>query len=97
MDTHGGELTAIDQVHSSTRDTKELPSSSTIPVHGTPEVTGIDDGAEGEGAEETVDAIQKSKGGWFAYLRTREFYLVLLLGYGLIRLPNTAPRRNIIC
>ena len=33
-----------------------------------------------EQAAETVQELQESKKGYFAYLRTRNFYIVLLLG-----------------
>ena len=97
MDTHRGELTAIEQIPNFPSDTKEFPSSSTVPVHATPEVTGIHDAVEGESSVENVDAIQGGEGRWFAYLRTREFYLVLLLGYGTKTPPNTAQKSNITC
>ena len=87
MDTHRGDLTAIEQNPSVSRDTKEFPSSSTVPVHDTPEPVRIDDKSAGERDADHVDAIQGSKPRWFAYLKTREFYLVLLLGYGIRRIP----------
>lgn len=93
MDAHSGEASAIEHIQTIPRDTKELPSSTTYPVHAAPEVIGIHDGAEGESTAENVEAIQRSKGGWFAYLRTRDFYLVLLLGYGMAKIPHLA-RRN---
>ena len=87
MDTHHRDLTAIEQIPSVSRDTKESPSSSTVPVHDTPEDVRIDDKSAGERDADHVDAIQGSKAHWFAYLKTREFYLVLLLGYGIRRSP----------
>ena len=88
MDTHPRDLTAIEPIHGVPRDTKEFPSSNTVPVHGT------DDESAGE---RDADAIQGSKGRWFAYLKTREFYLVLLLGYGITRIHFAAQRIGIIC
>lgn len=62
------------------------PSASrgSTPAHGAPEVVG----AEGEGdvqgfevgATSGVEEMDGSKGGWFAYVRTRDFYVVLVLG-----------------
>lgn len=83
MDTHLGDLTAIEQIPSVSHDTKEFPSSSTVPVHATPEVVAIDDKPAGERDGDHLDTIQGSKGRWFAYLKTREFYFVLLLGYDI--------------
>ena len=42
--------------------------------HGAPEVIGIE-------GERTVEEIEESKKGWFAYFKTKDFYIVLLLGY----------------
>lgn len=80
METPSGKSSAIEQIAPVTEDTKDLPSNSFSPVHAAPEVIGIGHGAEGDTAGETADNIQASRGGWFAYLKTRNFYLVLLLG-----------------
>lgn len=45
-----------------------------------PEVTGIN---EDTAAVTTVEEVQASKKGWFAYFKTRDFYIVLVLGYVL--------------
>lgn len=87
MDTNGGEMSAIEHDVPIPRDIKNLPSSSVSAVHAAPEVIGSGDEAEGESAGENADEIQASKGGWFAYFKTRNFYLVLLLGYDNIELP----------
>lgn len=57
------------------------PSSVAAPVHGAPELLegiGTTDGYDGPATP--VDAVDDSKTGWFAYVRTRDFYIVLLLG-----------------
>lgn len=57
------------------------PSSVAAPVHGAPELLegiGTTDGYDGLATP--VDAVDDSKTGWFAYVRTRDFYIVLLLG-----------------
>ena len=97
MDTHRGELSSVEHIQPIHRDTKELPSSTAFPVHAAPEIIGIDDGAEGEGAGEIADEIRAGKGGWFAYLKTRDFYLVLLLGYGITVTPHPFQSSSIIC
>ena len=83
MDTHHSDLTAIEQIPSVSHDTKEFASSRTVPVHATPEVVGTEDKPAGGRDGDHLDASQGSKGRWFAYLKTREFYLVLLLGYDI--------------
>ena len=96
MDTHHGQVSPIEHTHTVSYDTKELPSSSSYPVHAAPEVIGLGEGAEGESATGNADTIQRSNGGWFAYLKTKDFYLVLLLGYGTIN-PPYCPRSSIRC
>ncbi|MCJ1362047.1 hypothetical protein MMC16_001149 [Acarospora aff. strigata] len=56
-----------------------LQSSSLSPAHGAPEVVGGTNG-HGFGHERTVDEIEASKTGWFAYFKTKDFYIVLVLG-----------------
>lgn len=36
---------------------------------------------EGDGGETTVEALANRKKGWFAYVRTKDFWIVLVLGY----------------
>lgn len=83
MDTHAGKSSAIEQIDPITGDAKGVPSSSSNspPLHAAPEILQVGDGAEGESAGENGDGIQAGGGGWFAYFKTRNFYLVLLLGY----------------
>lgn len=81
MDTHSDKSAAIQQIDAVTDGAKSLLSSRSSPVHAAPEVIRIGDGAEGERAGENTDESQASKGHWFAYLKTKNFYLVLLLGY----------------
>ena len=80
MEIHSRKLSAIEQIAPIIEDTKDLPTSSSSPVHAAPEVIGIGREADGETAGKTADEVQASRGRWFAYLRTRNFYLVLLLG-----------------
>lgn len=51
------------------------------PVHGAPEVTGVkDDASPADNIVASVEDIEASRRGWFAYVKTRDFYIVLLLG-----------------
>lgn len=60
---------------------KHSPTDSTVPIHGPPEVVETYN-REGANREEvTVDEIDESKKGWFAYFKTKDSYVVLLLGY----------------
>lgn len=74
------------------------PCSSVLsPVHGTPETIGVGgygqpestgvSNAGGYGQPErtrTVEEIEESKRGWFAYFKTKDFYIVLVLGYVIL-------------
>ena len=73
-----------------------LASSNSSPtVHGAPELVRVRDsgaiaapgghGERGNGGGMTVEDIEESKKGWFAYFRTKQFYIVLLLGYVVFR------------
>lgn len=79
MEAHGGKSTAIEQFAPVTDHSKDSPSSTSSPVHAAPEAIGFNDGENTEVGP--VAPIEKSEVGWFAYLKTRNFYLVLLLGY----------------
>ena len=92
MDTHIGKTSAIEQINPITDDSKHLPSSSPSPQRTVPEVIASGDGAQGENVGENSDEIQAGKAGWFAYLKTRNFYIVLLLGYGSTKFPISAER-----
>lgn len=70
MEAQNVKSSAIDQVAPINHDSKSLPSGSPSPVYAQPETTGL----------ETADDIEKGKAGWFTYLKTRNFWIVLLLG-----------------
>ncbi|KAL6718720.1 hypothetical protein ACLMJK_002954 [Lecanora helva] len=70
MESHNGKSSAIEQVAPIESETKILPPSNVSPVNSQPGVTDLDTG------EETQDGKQ----GCFAYLKTRNFYIVLVLG-----------------
>lgn len=72
MEVHNGKTIAVEHVAPLGHEAKGVPSSDFSPVHPQPEVTDMT----------TADEIEEGKKGWFAYLRTRNFYIVLLLGYG---------------
>ena len=59
----------------------KLNSATARPGYGVHEPTTIV-------AESAQDGIEESGGGWFAYLKTRNFYLVLALGY--LELPQAS-------
>ncbi|KAL8905835.1 MAG: hypothetical protein Q9171_006519 [Xanthocarpia ochracea] len=68
----------VTEHHTSTQADADSPSSGGVrPAHGAPEVTGID---EDTAAVTTVEEVEASKKGWFAYFKTRDFYIVLVLG-----------------
>ncbi|KAA6411256.1 MAG: DUF914 domain membrane [Lasallia pustulata] len=72
--TARGAAAAVDPSHAS-------PATNSAPGHAAPELVDAHGPAGGdEGAPMMVDEIDGRKGGWFAYVRTRDFYIVLLLG-----------------
>lgn len=72
MDPANGKTTAVEHYANVNEDDKGLPSSSSSPVDASPHVTGD---------ETTVEALEEGKGGWFSYLKTRNFWIVIVLGY----------------
>lgn len=48
-------------------------------MHGAPEFVDINN-SNGYGEGRTVEEIEESKRGWFAYSKTKDFYIVLVLG-----------------
>ena len=57
-------------------------SSQSSPVtHGAPEIIGVLHPSRAEG-DTAIDEIDESNKGWFAYFTTRNFWIVLVLGYG---------------
>ncbi|KAL8799248.1 MAG: hypothetical protein Q9223_006222 [Gallowayella weberi] len=60
---------------------KDSPTSNDVnPAHCAPEVTGINEDDDADAAVTTVEEVEASQKGWFAYFKTRDFYIVLLLG-----------------
>ena len=44
----------------------------------------VDSQENGADQDRTIDDVREEKKGWFAYLKTRDFYILLALGYVLI-------------
>ncbi|KAL8770559.1 MAG: hypothetical protein Q9209_003815 [Squamulea sp. 1 TL-2023] len=77
MDGHDGKSGATEHCAPATAGNVSPTSSSVRPAHAPPEVTGTNDETT---AVTTVEEVEASKKGWFAYFKTREFYIVLVLG-----------------
>lgn len=62
---------------------KDLSSTQSQRVHGAPELTGPDNNANTACSEgvRTVEEIEDREKGSFAYFKTRNLYIVLVLGY----------------
>ncbi|MCJ1353772.1 MAG: hypothetical protein MMC33_003759 [Icmadophila ericetorum] len=67
------------------------PAGGLSSEHGAPEVIGSEFAVAEDGAplEERLEAIEESKKGWFAYMKTRDFLIVLVLGQ-ILSLCDTA-------
>lgn len=68
MESHHGKTSAIEQVDDRGDGTT---SNSPVGEYAAPEVVGMS----------TADEIEEGNKGWFAYIKTRNFWIVLLLGY----------------
>ena len=56
-------------------------SSTSSPIHAAPELIGVNNGPATQNPRADIEEIEESEQGWFAYFRTRNFYIVLVLGY----------------
>lgn len=68
-------------------------SSNSSPVHGSPELFDIDNGNSNGSVHvggRTIEEFEESKRGWFAYFKTKDFYIVLMLGY--VNISSPVPR-----
>ena len=57
-----------------------VPTCTSPIDHSAPELIRVNDGSQTD-AITTIDEIEESKKGWFAYFGTRNFWIVLVLGY----------------
>ncbi|KAL8717141.1 MAG: hypothetical protein Q9225_005595 [Loekoesia sp. 1 TL-2023] len=81
MATHGGKGGVTEYFASAPAGQGPSSSSEANPMHGAPEVVDIKDDVDAtEGAITSVDELEASKKGRFAYFKTRDFYIVLVLG-----------------
>lgn len=82
MDATNGKTTAVEHYANVNNDTKDPTLLSSTPVKTSPSHTGAnEDSIDGETSVETLEA---GKGGWFAYLKTRNFWIVIVLGYAVV-------------
>ena len=58
---------------------KALPLNDNPSAHGAPEIVDYNGNHTYNGGV-TAEDIDESKEGWFAYIKTKDFYVVLLLG-----------------
>ena len=81
MDVHTGEdgKTAVANTVAAD-EPKGLPLSNTAHARGAPEIVEYNGGQTYNGGV-SVEDIDESKKGWFVYFKTKDFYIVLLLGY----------------
>ncbi len=82
MVTHEGKG-GVSENYAPTASAQGSPNSSELKhAHGTPEVVrDIGNTNFPEAAVTSVDELEASKKGRFAYFKTKEFYIVLVLGY----------------
>ena len=68
-------------VETSDFERNDFQSSGPSAGHGAPELIGVTNAGGYGQPERTVEEIEGSKRGWFAYFKTKDFYIVLVLGY----------------
>lgn len=78
MENSAPDKTPTDQALPADKETG-ASSKASSPVHGAPEL--VRDGSGAQGLETDVEEIDESKKGLSAFLRTRNFWFVLVLGY----------------
>ena len=83
MDSSYGKGAANQQVLPADDGQLATSSESSPVTHGAPEIIGVLD-RSGGGGDSAIDEIEESKTGWFAYFTTRNFWIVLALGYGAL-------------
>lgn len=74
---HIGAKAPTEQVRTKEEESTNTPS----PVHGAPEIIRVNDALGTQAAVADIEEIEEREKGWFAYFRTRNFYIVLVLGY----------------
>ena len=82
-DAANGKSSAI-QTTTAGYDVESYPSNNPYSTHGPPRVISVEnDGLGGDErvGQSTIDAVDDSKKGLFAYFQTKDFYIVLVLGY----------------
>jgi hypothetical protein len=57
--------------------------SGSIEMVGERGVNGVGDEVDPEALEHAIEALEKKKTAWYAYLTTRDFWIVLMIGYVL--------------
>jgi len=80
------EVISFDTIHARPKNqdgqanASEAGDSSNV-KHGTPQFTGLDDQAQAGAGNITVgDRFKLKRRSWFQYVKTRDFWLVLVLG-----------------
>ena len=87
MDSFSGKSATNQQVLPTDGSQLATSSESSPVTHGPPEIIGVlDESSAGGGT--AIDEIEESKTGWFAYFTTRNFWIVLVLGYGVLLLDD---------
>lgn len=73
IETHDGKL-GNDERNDLREGSNELSSEE-------PRATGSEEAIDGVALERAIDALESRKTKWWAYLATRDFWIVLLIGY----------------
>ncbi|KAL8733223.1 MAG: hypothetical protein Q9166_002240 [cf. Caloplaca sp. 2 TL-2023] len=73
MKGHDGKTSVTEHYAPASAGQESPTSDAATPSHGAPGVTNINE-------DTPVEEVEASRKGWFAYIKTRDFYIVLVLG-----------------
>lgn len=81
METRNEKGAAIEHYAPTPAEQGSLPAEEVTAAHGSPKITGTEDNGSGEPIVTTADELEASQTGRFAYVKSQDFVIVLVLGY----------------
>ncbi|KAL9583466.1 MAG: hypothetical protein Q9203_005076 [Teloschistes exilis] len=80
METRNEKGAAIEHYAPASAEQGSLPAEEVTAAHGSPKITGTEDNGSGEPIVTTADELEASQTGRFAYVKSQDFVIVLVLG-----------------
>ncbi|KAI4197783.1 MAG: hypothetical protein LQ350_005688 [Teloschistes chrysophthalmus] len=88
--------TAVEHYAPASAEQGSLPVDEVTAAHDSPKITATDGNGSGEPIVTTADELEASQKGRFAYFKTKDFYIVLVLGYAFTLDLNSTPFRSLL-